>query len=207
MQRRVFVVGGDGLVSAMFELEGWLLAQNVEDSDFVVFTGGADVPPKYYGENPIPGTRCNPWREEQEEVTYHQAVASGKALVGICRGGQFLNVLNGGAMWQDVDNHAIFDTHPVYDIESGRDIECTSTHHQMMRIGVGGVLVAHSGNLTTYYKSESGTHEPHAVDVEVVWYGGTRSLCFQPHPEYGVEECKKYFFELIERYCYDEGYE
>jgi hypothetical protein len=77
----------------------------------------------------------------------------------------------------------------------------------MMRIGVGGVLVAHSGNLTTYYKSESGTHEPHAVDVEVVWYGGTRSLCFQPHPEYGVEECKKYFFELIERYCYDEGYE
>lgn len=202
MQRKVYVVGGDALVSAMFELREFKIADALEEADFVVFTGGADVPPKYYGENALPCTYCIPWREEKEQIDFFAAKSLGIPMIGICRGGQFLHVLNGGEMWQDVTGHGIHGTHPVYDLETGETHECTSTHHQMMRLVNGkGELVAHGGELSTHFISESGVYAGiDASDVEVVWYADTKSLCFQPHPEYGVKSCEKYFFELVARY-------
>ncbi|MNY79889.1 hypothetical protein D3C86_2207250 [compost metagenome] len=37
-------------------------------------------------------------------------------------------------------------------------------------------------------------------DTEVVYYPDTKSLCFQPHPEFfrADHECFKYYFDCIE---------
>jgi len=66
----------------------------------VVFTGGADVSPFMYGEKKLSVTCNDEHRDEQEKLFFERYTKVPK--VGICRGGQFLNVMNGGKMWQHV---------------------------------------------------------------------------------------------------------
>ncbi len=64
------------------------------------------------------------------------------------------------------------------------------------------------------YVAGTRVHEPGLIgvapyhntynDIESCYYAETRSLCFQPHPEFaGVAECTTYFFEVLERYYND----
>jgi len=52
-------------------------------------------------------------------------------MVGICRGSQFLTVMSGGRLFQDVSGHAIMGTHLIK-FKDGSSLGITSTHHQMM---------------------------------------------------------------------------
>ncbi len=129
---RVFVVGGGFDYIKMFKDAGFKGARSVDDADVICFTGGEDVDPSLYGEKCLAGTNYNVRRDEYDADIYGQAVALKKPMVGICRGGQFLNVMEGGKMWQDVNNHA-GRIHDVVDIKSGKVVEgMTSTHHQQM---------------------------------------------------------------------------
>jgi anthranilate/para-aminobenzoate synthase component II len=195
----VFVEDGDYLIKAMVRSEfGWQIQRDLtEDTDVVIFSGGADVSPELYGERNV-GSYCNPTRDEYC-VGLFEAFKGPK--IGICRGAQFLNVVSGGRMWQDVDNHGR--SHLVRDQRSLKEYYCTSTHHQMMRPGpdaqvVGIASPARSMNrisATEVEKFFAGT------DIEVLWYETTNSLCFQPHPEYdGHPECTQYFSELVSEF-------
>lgn len=198
---RVFVVGGGFQYSKMFFDAGMKGARNVEDADIVCFTGGEDVDPKYYGEKPLLGTHYNTKRDEYESGLYGECLALKKPMIGICRGSQFLNVMNGGSLWQDVNNHAIMRGHAIIDMRDGKEIEdMTSTHHQMMRPADDAEIIALASLATRKLgeKEQMEREKPELDDVEVVWYPTTLSLCFQPHPEFQHGNCRNFFLDLVD---------
>jgi gamma-glutamyl-gamma-aminobutyrate hydrolase PuuD len=144
----VFVVGGDAAVCRMFQNLGWEVVKNfsITTPALICFTGGADVQPHLYGEHNV-ASYVNPARDEREMEVYTYCKGLGVPMVGICRGGQFLNVMEGGKMYQDVDNHTA--THYLTLAETGEQFKVTSTHHQMMRPAPHGKVLA-VANLATH---------------------------------------------------------
>lgn len=196
---KVYIVGGDRLIENMFRARGWEMAQDLNDAELVCFTGGADVSPYLYGEKNF-ASNTNKNRDDLESLVYKDCVELDLPMVGICRGGQFLNVMNGGRMYQHVEGHAIGGTHPIMDYSSGREIKVTSTHHQMMIPNYDTaevVAIANLGGIKQKWDGVQVVTERNDLDTEVVWYENTKSLCFQPHPEYGVKSCEEYFFDLL----------
>lgn len=198
---KVLVIGGGYQYIKMFHDAGFKGASNIDDADILCFTGGHDVDPALYGEKPIPGTGFNRPRDDKEAFLYGYGLE--KPKIGICRGAQFLNVMNGGKLWQDVDNHAIGGFHAVTDIKTGEVIQgMTSTHHQQMIPTADATLIACAE--LSLNKSSDGyelkREVPALDDAEVVWYDQSLSLCFQPHPEFNEGLCQQYFLSLVDEY-------
>lgn len=196
----VYVVGGDMLVTSMFTDKGWNIT-SLEDANLVVFTGGSDVDPSLYGEENF-ASSTNLARDLREKEIYKYSLELGKCMVGICRGGQFLNVMNGGKMIQHVEAHATGQDHYLEDKVTGEHHSVTSTHHQMMIPNdevAEIVAIANLKGSKFFLIAGKVTEIEQPDDTEVVYYDETASLCFQPHPEYGNEDCREYFFDLLER--------
>jgi gamma-glutamyl-gamma-aminobutyrate hydrolase PuuD len=205
MQPKVFVVDSDHLITRMFMNNHWKVVYSPDEADLIQFTGGEDVSPMLYGEPRHPRTYCSPDRDQHESEIFFAYYDKPKA--GICRGGQFLNVMSGGRMWQDVDNHAIAGTHKASYHKGGevKEVQVTSTHHQMMYpSGYGNVFM--TANLTSFVEDGQGKLRKIDLvlseDVEGVWYSHSQSLCFQPHPEYvdPHHECQELYFEVLKEY-------
>ncbi len=199
---KVFVVGGGYAYERMFKQAGYFLTTNMHEADLLCFTGGADVSPELYGEENV-GSYTSPQRDKEEEAIFDWAYKNDIPMVGVCRGGQFLNVMNGGKMWQDVDKHAVSGTHEAMCKYWGK-VMVSSTHHQMMRPHeLGEVLVG--AKLSTYKLCGEGLWERgesnFGDDCEVVYYKDTKSLCYQPHPEIVNEDhqCRKHFLMLVDK--------
>ena len=203
---KLFIVGGDISIRSMFDNNGWEMVSRLEEADLVHFTGGADVDPSMYGESPHPTTFSTLGRDLREQVQYDKAQELGLPCIGICRGGQFLNVMNGGKLYQHVDNHGIGGTHEMYDLATGDTIQTTSTHHQMMRKSDEGELIATAGHIATTRQNMLGNNiavdDMVEEDTEVVYYPLTQTLCHQGHPEYmpSDHESVLYYFDLIQKH-------
>lgn len=80
-----------------------VLRQLVKQCDGFLFTGGQDVSPSVYGEckAPVCGECCEA-RDAMERVLLRLALEEDKAVLGICRGIQFLNAFLGGTLYQDI---------------------------------------------------------------------------------------------------------
>jgi hypothetical protein len=210
IKRNVVVVGNDPSIQSMFLKEGHFKIFTEEIGirpDILVFPGGADIDPGLYGETALTGTHVYPHADQRDKKLFNRWGQNSDVLkVGICRGAQFLNVMGGGAMWQDVDGHK--GNHMATDLFfTKNDLMVTSTHHQMMipNRQTGDVLcIAHQARS---FKSAKDRPKPE-FDTEVVWYDHIRSLCFQPHPEYLLrsnagndpsrDEHRRYFFDLLD---------
>ncbi len=71
--------------------------------DGLLLSGGGDVAPFYYGEEPYLGLGpVDPQRDAQEIALVRAALLRGRPLLGICRGLQMLNVVLGGTLIQDL---------------------------------------------------------------------------------------------------------
>ena len=71
--------------------------------DGFLFTGGQDVSPQLYRQEPLEGlTECCLKRDEMEEIVLRLALKEDKAVLGICRGLQFINAALGGTLYQDL---------------------------------------------------------------------------------------------------------
>ncbi|MEW5983583.1 MAG: gamma-glutamyl-gamma-aminobutyrate hydrolase family protein [Acidobacteriota bacterium] len=69
----------------------------------VIFTGGDDVSPERYGEEPHPSIKCvDPTRDAFEIELARLAMQADVPILGICRGLQVLNVAGGGSLIQDI---------------------------------------------------------------------------------------------------------
>jgi gamma-glutamyl-gamma-aminobutyrate hydrolase PuuD len=187
----------------MWERSGFALTKSLKDADIVNFLGGADVSPDLYGEKKLTVTHNSPQRDAIEKEVFEACQELGTFNVGICRGGQFLNVMNGGRMWQDVDNHCR--PHIATDIASGRTYWVSSTHHQMMRPTEEAIILMVAEEMTHAVAAEEQwiTGSPRETkDIEAVFYPTTRSLCFQPHPEFSsMGDCLRAFMMYV-RECY-----
>jgi gamma-glutamyl-gamma-aminobutyrate hydrolase PuuD len=201
--------GGFDYIRLLFNL-GIDGATSLEDADFVLFTGGEDVYPGFYGEAALAKTNYNRTRDEFEKTVYEAALERGLPMVGICRGGQFLNVMNKGKMWQHVNNHCgshlMFIEVPPFNGDKRRNCMVTSTHHQMMiptddAIILGTAAICMEKLSPGVERLGRNDDDP---DIEVVFYQDTNCLCFQPHPElkYATPECVDFFEECLDNWIY-----
>jgi len=75
----------------------------LEMIDGVVFSGGADVDPSWYGHEPYSKTVAVPPVHDAFEITLaRRALELGMPVLGLCRGAQVLAVADGGTLTQDV---------------------------------------------------------------------------------------------------------
>lgn len=204
MKSKVFVETSDHTTEMLFRSLQFSLVTDINHADLVVFTGGADVSPHLYGDHKHPYTGNNPLRDVREQRTYNYARELNIPMVGICRGGQFLNVMSGGRMYQHVSNHTM--SHEIVDVITGETVYVTSTHHQMMMPSEKGLIVAVSSGVSSdreWFDQEVFRRDNTDQGIEVVFYEHTKSLCFQPHPEYNNgKDCpmRQYFSDLLGRY-------
>lgn len=207
MKRRykVYVIGSDFEYLKLFE--DAKAAYDMETADIVLFTGGADVDPKLYGETPHKTVYSNPSRDDIEILSFQKAKKLGKFMLGICRGAQFLTVMNGGKLVQHVNGHAIQGVHAVH---VNNNITCmiTSTHHQMMypyfldRSEYELIAWSAINRSNDHWKNNNKRYDfSNLKEPEIVWYNKTSSLCIQGHPERQVTN--KLTFNTINRIIND----
>ena len=162
--------------------------------DCLLITGGQDVSPSLYGETVSGkcGEICSE-RDEMEILLYRRAVELNKPVLGICRGIQLINVLNGGTLYQDILsdskeklNHImkppynrvfhkvkIIKGTPLHSLMNADTIGVNSYHHQAIkRVG---------RNIEVMAVSEDGIVEAIRVkNKEFVW-------AVQWHPEFSYK--------------------
>lgn len=193
---KVFVEDDDRSVESMFFEAGWGIVSSPNDADLICFTGGADINPKLYDEEPN-GARGWDDIRDQKCVLLYETFVGETPMVGICRGGQFLNVMNGGSMIQHIDGHSMGDqlTHMLKNsrVYPKEYIETRGDHHQAIIAHQNGEVIASGCENSRNWDSPT---------QDVVWYEGTQCLCFQPHPEWGHEPTRELFFSLIKEYIF-----
>lgn len=209
MTKSVHVIGYDPGITRMFYREGWeIIEHNRTAADAVVFIGGADIDPKLYGEHKGPKMSYTSMGDDLRDTNAWKLTEEGKngqLKIGICRGAQFLNVMNNGKLIQHVNMHATGE-HMVVDalINPGSELLITSVHHQMMIPEEDAEILSYCQGQATEFWGQNGEIDKPALEPETVWYDRTRSLCVQWHPEYpdhkgGPHGCKDYFFKLIDK--------
>lgn len=165
------------------------VVKNGEECDLVVFTGGEDVNPEYYYQKAGKYTSFNDRRDKIEKEVYNKYRNVPK--LGVCRGNQFLTVMNGGQLIQHLNGHGA--THEII----YRDFSVfpvTSTHHQA---SYPFNLPETSYKILGYSKHfKSGTYlngnneeidiPKNFVEVEIIKF--KNCLGIQGHPEYGSAE-------------------
>lgn len=128
--------------------------------DGIVMSGGPDVHPLRYGEEPILGLgKVDPVRDHSDEYYILAALRLKKPILAICRGEQIANVVLGGTLYQDLPSQlpgvgmhdqrlpGAYPSHSInicpesrlYTLMGGRDsLAVNSFHHQAVkRLGKG----------------------------------------------------------------------
>ena len=73
--------------------------------DGLLISGGPDLDPARYGEEPAGANPPRPGRDALDERAYVAAVDRGVPILGVCRGLQAINVFSGGRLVQHVEGH------------------------------------------------------------------------------------------------------
>jgi len=92
-----------GLPVLLPHVEPELASEVLSRLDGLLLSGGRDVDPSLYGEEPLPACgESDAARDTFEIALAHRACEEGLPLFAICRGVQLLNVARGGTLIQDV---------------------------------------------------------------------------------------------------------
>lgn len=175
--------------------------------DGLLLTGGADVDPDHYGEEPLPSLgRVTPERDRMELALTRRTAVSDKPVFAICRGVQVLNVAMGGTLYQDIDSlgnrlqhsqkaprshlsHRVKVTEGtlLHRIAGAAEFRVNSFHHQAVRTPAPGFRIAAvaSDGIVEAIESES-----HSFVLGVQW-----------HPEHTAAVdpiSRKLFFAFVE---------
>jgi gamma-glutamyl-gamma-aminobutyrate hydrolase PuuD len=188
--KKVYVVGNAKHYADF--ITGVKLVEDIEKADIVLFTGGEDVDPSLYGCKKHPTTFSNIQRDLEEKEIFEK-VKPNQLCLGVCRGSQWLCVMNGGKLVQNVHNHAMFGTHGIIS-EDGMVYEITSTHHQMQypyNLNTDYYNVLYTSYSNTSYVYEGDAINPDKIvmlgEPEIVLYQKPempKCLAIQGHPEY-----------------------
>ena len=188
-----------------------------QDFDLVCFTGGEDVDPEHYGHRNI-RSGCSKKRDTEEQQVYDLAFRWKIPMTGICRGSQFLNVMMGGTMVQDLQESHGGSPHECRTAD-GEIFSVTSSHHQMSILGSGGVLLAWASetlpvealvydgdpraNLASYHAL---LEDDKCMITEAFSYPNANIFAVQHHPEWQEinKEAPQWTLRMIQEYCFGE---
>lgn len=174
-----------------------ILDEDPDSVGLVVFTGGEDVSPEYYGHLNY-ASYCNERRDREEVAIFNRARELNKPMAGICRGAQFLCAMAGGHLVQDISNHGRYHHLQFIDddgIEKTSPETVSSTHHQMQfpwPIGEDNfeILAWSPAAMSDHYLYD-GANIPRVaapdkftVEPDVVFYKNINALGMQYHPEW-----------------------
>lgn len=124
-----------------------VLKEYINLADGILFTGGLDYPPQFYGQKPHPEVMTLPReRAESDRNLMRLVLESPKPALGICGGLQLFNIASGGALIQHLSNaHKHKSVHEEKDaahavsvlpgtrlgkLFGARTIQVNSAHHQ-----------------------------------------------------------------------------
>ena len=149
-------------------LSGNELDTILQSLDGVLFSGGGDIDPIYYGVEPHPKVgEVDPDRDRVELHLLHKVMQEAIPFLGICRGLQLVNVGLGGTLYADIgdqcpgaQNHDFYPgwprdylAHEVQVVQDSRlagilglkQVEVNSLHHQAVwQLAPGLLPTAHS---------------------------------------------------------------
>lgn len=130
------------------------LKQLADTCDGFLLSGGHDVSPRMYGQEPSEkcGASCLE-RDEMETILFRLACEKDKSILGICRGIQIINAMLGGTLYQDLpteypshtEHHqkppyekpchavSIAANSPLHDLLQKDTIQVNSYHHQAVK--------------------------------------------------------------------------
>lgn len=101
-----------GAVAVLLPVDPRAPAELLNRIDGLLLIGGADLDPRFYGQEPSPALENSyPERDEFEIALTHMAIERGLPLLGICRGMQLLNVARGGTLLQELADENGVTTH------------------------------------------------------------------------------------------------
>ena len=155
--------------------DGETVERLVDICDGFFFTGGADIDPKHYGEEPRETVvNVQKHRDEFEFNVFQKVINTSKPILAICRGAQLINVALGGTLYQDIpsevdtkiahrqseskfspshDVRIMVDT-PLYETTQAERIKANSFHHQAIKAlgkGLEIMAVAEDGIIEAVY--------------------------------------------------------
>jgi len=186
------------LIAEMFSRARCSRADDPLEADLVIFGGGSDVNPALYGEAPHSKTDFNTERDARDIDLWQICIENRIPMFGICRGAQFLHVMNGGKLYQHLDGHV--GNHGMWDSFGKQHLsKISSVHHQAVIRNAEMLVIGESGAATCRWKNPEQKVEGRQMDVEAFYYELTGSIGVQGHPEYrGYPEFTKWTLDLIQ---------
>ncbi len=165
--------------------------------DVVCFVDGPPVLPLFYGEVKLAHLKCDIARDRQDMFALRQ-LKRDIPKIGIGRGAHLLNIANGGSAWQLVTNH--IGVHRTTDLSNGDEFWTSSNHEQLMLHSDGGDIIAIADSAREFKSPDLELFRrdlKNAIDPEVIYYGYSNSLCFQPPVQDGHKPTEDFFFRTL----------
>ncbi|MBR5615724.1 MAG: gamma-glutamyl-gamma-aminobutyrate hydrolase family protein [Clostridia bacterium] len=176
----VWEAGGVGVLLAYTQDEQ-KLAEYAEVFDGSLFAGGVDIDPMRYGEQvAFDSVEINPDRDAFEFALYRHVKPTNKPLLGICRGLQLFNVVEGGTLYQHIEGHRqsepgenrgqktlVYKDSMLYSLIGESEIMTNTFHHQNIK-ALAPTLVADAESFDGYLEA---VHMPgHPFYLGVQWH-------------------------------------
>ncbi len=168
----VQAVKAAGGLPIIIENDDTLARDYVLTSDGILFAGGGDIAPRFYGEEADERVASvNEKRDTAELALFKEATSAGKQIFGICRGLQLINIALGGTLIQHIDGHTgdirhtvnLSDCSILKGIFQKNAVTVNSSHHQAVKKLAPGLFATawSSEGITEAFESVSG--KIHAV--------------------------------------------
>jgi putative glutamine amidotransferase len=159
----VIKAGGLAVILPLYA-EDSIIESIMDTADGILFSGGADIDARYFGEENMKcGGKISPERDSFELLLVKKAIDRKMPVLGICRGLQLINTALGGTLHQDIHTGpALGDTlkhwqeapdwYPVHDIriKAGSRLQSiygtetlgvNSFHHQAVKEAGNGLSI------------------------------------------------------------------
>lgn len=175
-----------------YTTEMMIIPKLLDQVNGLLLTGGKDINPYHYNEQPLPQLQTvTPQRDQFEILLINEALKRNLPILGICRGMHILNVAAGGTLYQDIASqiphslqHHQFAPRDIAmhraNIQSGSQlqqllnatspIQVNSFHHQAVKsLGEGFQISAIADDNVI----EAIENPSHSFTVGVQWHPGT----------------------------------
>ncbi len=152
----------------------------IDGFDGFIFCGGGDIDAKFYGEKNAEATNICSLRDDFECRLFIAAYSSKKAILGICRGMQIINVFLGGSLHQNIYGHMQNQarckfSHSIYvekqsflyNIVKKEELKVNSFHHQAIN-SLSAALAVNATSSDGYIEAYS--HKNHPFLLGVQWH-------------------------------------